>query len=274
MSFFRRIITAFLVAFLLAGASLSALAEEVQPDTDAAFAAERGRQALLDTGHATFLTFPEEESYLAEWKTLYARKAFHAPCLEVKRAPDSTSANMTYLYEGTAVTVVAEQEEMSCILYRGSNNKQYCGWIKSIRLLEDFPGLTLVSGEPRAESDPAAVAPEISWGEIGYQKFWHPFSLLSEPVRNCVGFTLEYQLIVENTTKWERIYGPREIWINTGEQWEQAGIFSYPEKGAVKVSVWLEEPKDIFAVGTIAQCQEPYLFDFRQTAYDFRVAKS
>ena len=270
-----RVTACILACFLIVG-MLCAYAEDAPEKADQAAAAERGRQALLDTGHAGYLHFPEEEDYLTEWKTLYARKAFRAPSLEVKSVPDQLDSdfpNMAYLFEGTKVTVVAEQGEMSCFIYRGSNNKQYCGWIRSIRLLEEFPGPTLISGEERTDIRKIEKNPEITWGELGFQKFWHRFSRLSEPVPGCVGFTLEYQIIKRNTRELD-IYCPRDIWVNTGEKWVQVGSFDYPEGGAVKVQVWLDEPTDIAAIGTVAQCQDPDFFLTRQTAYDFCVAGS
>ena len=272
----RKSFLSILLVCLLLGASVPARAEDAPEEADQAAAAERGRQALLDTGHAGYLHFPEEEDYLTEWKTLYARKAFRAPSLEVKSVPDQLDSdfpNMAYLFEGTKVTVVAEQGEMSCFIYHGSNNKQYCGWIRSIRLLEEFPGPTLISGKERTDVRRIEKDPEITWGEPGYQKFWHRFSSLSEPVVGCVGFTLEYQIIKRNTRELD-IYCPRDIWVNTGEKWVQAGSFDYPEGGAVKVQVWLDEPTDIAAIGTVARCHDPDLFLTRQTAYDFCVAGS
>ena len=109
-------------------------------------------------------------------------------------------------------------------------------------------------------------APEISWGEPGWQKFWHTYSNLSRPVRNCIGFTLDYQIIDESTRIWDDIYGTRTIHVNDGERWTEVGSFAYPNKDAVRVQVWLEEPTDIYAIGTIAQCWEPDIFLFRQTA--------
>ena len=182
---------------------------------------------------------------------------------------DSEHPNMPYLYEGTTATVVAEQGEMSCFVYRGANDKLYCGWISSIRLLEEFPGELLISGKADTESYTVAEDPDISWGESGYQKFWHPYTSLSQPVQHCIGFTLDYQIIAENTDIWGDIYGPRTVWVNNGECWTEVGSFAYPKKGAVRVQVWLEEPMDIFAIGTVAQCREPDIFLFRQTAYDF-----
>ena len=44
--------------------------------------------------------------------------------------------------------------------------------------------------------------------------------------------------------------------------------FPYPDFGAVRVQVWLPQPMDIDAVGTIAQCRQPDIFWFRQTLKD------
>ena len=48
-------------------------------------AAERGLAAIQETRFPEYLVLPKEESYLKEWKTGYARKAFKAPCLRVER---------------------------------------------------------------------------------------------------------------------------------------------------------------------------------------------
>ena len=62
--------------FFLLFISLFAASAMADEPADQASAAERGRSALIATGHSSLLHFPEEEDYLTEWKTLYARKAF------------------------------------------------------------------------------------------------------------------------------------------------------------------------------------------------------
>ena len=214
---------------------------------------------------------PQEESYLAEWKTGYARKAFKSPCLRVERISKLHTGRLTmpYLYEGVKAITVAEENDMSCILYRGNNNKLYAGWIQSIRLLEEFPG----------ESYSVGTAPEgdfevrdditVAWSMRSFLTTQQNYSVLSEEVSGCRGFTLEYQIIAENTPNWDSILGPRKIYVRSGGEWIEVGEFPYSDFGAVKVQVWLEEPTDIDAVGTIAQCSRPDTFFFRQTAYDF-----
>ena len=236
-------------------------------------AAARGLAALEATGKAGSIQLPKEESYLSEWKTLYSRKAFKAPCLAVESVPKMQSgrATMPWLYEGTEVTVVAEENEMSCIIYRSYNNKQYVGWIKSIRLLEEFPGEVYTLGEEPSGSLSVSDDITLTWSQRGipWNNTYQPYSILSETVENCCGFTFEYQVIAENTQYWNTILGPRKVYVKSDGVWKEVGEFPYPAFGAVKMQVWLEEPMDIEAIGTIAQCRLPDQFNFRQTASAF-----
>ena len=59
----KRILFCLLACFLM-GNWVPALAENASEQTEKAEAAERGRQALLDTGHADFLHFPKEPTGL------------------------------------------------------------------------------------------------------------------------------------------------------------------------------------------------------------------
>ena len=237
--------------------------------------ARRGREALIATGHSALLQFPEEAEYLDEWKTLYARKAFGGPCLEVKSVPDmynGTTPNMSYLYEGTEVTVVAEHGDMSCILYDGANLKHYCRWIKSIRLLPDFPGELLTIGQ--AKEKPYSVRSNIltRWETPGYCRAWRNCSAFSEDISNCVGFLLEYQLISENVDVdeyWYSVYGPRKVYVSDGTSVIEVGSFAYPKAGTVHVQVWLDKPMTVKAVFTVPQCLEPELPESRQTVKEF-----
>ena len=264
----KKTLSLLLVLLFLLALPLGAFAEN---------AAEKGLAAIRETGWEDMLVLPKDESYLDEWKTLYCRKAFRAPCLAVERvaALHTGYMKMPFLYEGTEVTVVAEENDMSCILYRSSDNELYAGWIQSIRLLDEFPGKCITLGEAPEDGFTFRNGITLRWSGEGWrtaeQYISRQYSILSEEVRNCVGFTLEYQLIAENTYKWDCIYGPREIYVRSGGEWTWVGTFAYPEKGTVKVQVWLDSPMDIDAIGTNALCGAPDVYEFRQTAADFAV---
>ena len=236
-------------------------------------AAERGLAAIQETRFPQYLVLPKEESYLREWKTCYARKAFKAPSLRVERISRLQTGRqiMPYIYEGVEATVVAEENDMSCMIYRGNDNKLYAGWIQSIRLLDEFPGkIYTVGEEPRGDY---ATRDDITveWSKKSWLTTQQNYSVLSEEVKNCRGFTLEYQIIVENTSNWNSILGDRNIYVKCGDEWIEVGSFEYSDFGAVKIHVYLDQPMDINAVGTIADCAQPNIFRFRQTAYDFLV---
>ncbi len=237
-------------------------------------AAERGLKKIQTAQNWNCIVLPLEESYLEEWKTLYGRQAWYAPSLFVESMPQMNSGipPQPSLFEGTEVTVVAEENDMSCILYRSPDYKLYTGWIKSIRLLEEFPGMQYTVGtEPEGGH---SHAPDVeNRRSAGYLPGTEqPYTVLGETVKGCVGFTLEYQLIAENTANKSRVFGPRSIWVSDGENWVSAGVFEYPQNGAVRVQVWLPEAMDLAAVATVAHCDAPWLFEFRQLAEDFYCA--
>ena len=236
-------------------------------------AAERGLAAIRETRFPELLVLPKEESYLQEWKTGYARKAFKAPCLRVERISQLRTGRqvMPYIYEGVEATVVAEENNMSCMIYRGNDNQLYAGWIQSIRLLDEFPGNEYTVGKEPGGEYTVLKDITVDWSKRSWLTTQQNYSVLSEEVKNCRGFTLEYQIIAENTSNWASILGDRTIYVKSGDEWIEVGSFAYPDFGAVKIHVYLDKPMDINAVGTIAECTQPNIFRFRQTAYDFLV---
>ena len=261
----KKIVSTFLGFVLLMSISGAAFAESD--------AARRGIDAIMNTRYPDLIVLPEEESYLEEWTTGYARKAFKAPCLRVERISKLKTGRgiMPYIYEGVEATVVAEENDMSCMLYRGSDNQLYAGWIQSIRLLDEFPGEQYNVGNPPTEEYALRDDLTVSWSKCSWLTTQQNYSVLSEKVSNCLGFTLEYQIIDARTSDWDSILGPRKIYVKSGDIWTEVGEFEYPDFGAVKIQVWLPEAMDIDAVGTIAQCRQPDIFYFRQTATDFAV---
>lgn len=236
-------------------------------------AAERGLAAIRETRFPELLVLPKEESYLQEWKIGYARKAFKAPCLRVERISQLRTGRqvMPYIYEGVEATIVAEENNMSCMIYRGNDNRLYAGWIQSIRLLDEFPGNEYTVGKEPGGEYTVLKNITVDWSKRSWLTTQQNYSVLSEEVKNCRGFTLEYQIIAENTSNWASILGDRTIYVKSGDEWIEVGSFAYPDFGAVKIHVYLDKPTDINAVGTIADCTQPNIFRFRQTAYDFLV---
>lgn len=279
-----------LFAFLCALALLASLSAAAFADGEGSSAAERGLAAIEATGDQKYITLPKDEDYLESFKTRYvdfshvliplgetAARQMIGASAPVERDPDPQKIlRMPYAYFGTTVTVVAEQEirnrKMDCILYRSSENQMRAGWIWDIYLGDEYPGKTLTIGTENSSAAGTVEEVPMTWSRAGFLGGQQNYSVLAEPVENCVGFTLDYQLIQENTDLRETILGPRTVYVNDGSRWIEAGSFDYSELGPVRVRVNLEEPVDIVAIGTIADCLQPNLFRFRQFACDYSVA--
>ncbi len=248
-----------------------ALLLTILPEVYAEGGIQEGRELIASTGDDIYIQLPEEDSFLKEFKVMYAFNKNVGPCSSVEKFPKKNSgATMPYAYDGTKVTVVAEQDGMSCIVYHDSTDKIRTGWIQSANLQEDFPGKVYCIGEHRDGGSMITEVP-MEWSRKAFLYTQQNYTVLAKPVMNCIGFTLEYQLIKENTDKWEEVLGPRIIFVKSGEDWIEVGSFEYPEFGPVKVELNFEEPMTIEAVGTIADCNQPNLFSFRQLAYDYRL---
>ena len=269
----RALMTAVFSGIAYAEGENAVAADPVAEEASQHEAAERGLAAIRETRFPELLVLPKEESYLQEWKIGYARKAFKAPCLRVERISQLRTGRqvMPYIYEGVEATVVAEENNMSCMIYRGNDNRLYAGWIQSIRLLDEFPGNEYTVGKEPGGEYTVLKDITVDWSKKSWLTTQQNYSVLSEEVENCRGFTLEYQIIAENTSNWASILGDRTIYVKSGDEWIEVGSFAYPDFGAVKIHVYLDKPTDINAVGTIADCTQPNIFRFRQTAYDFLV---
>ncbi len=273
MMLFCVLMTAVFSGIAYAEGENAVAADPVAEEASQHEAAERGLAAIRETRFPELLVLPKEESYLQEWKIGYARKAFKAPCLRVERISQLRTGRqvMPYIYEGVEATVVAEENNMSCMIYRGNDNRLYAGWIQSIRLLDEFPGNEYTVGKEPGGEYTVLKNITVDWSKRSWLTTQQNYSVLSEEVKNCRGFTLEYQIIAENTSNWASILGDRTVYVKSGDEWIEVGSFAYPDFGAVKIHVYLDKPTDINAVGTIADCAQPNIFRFRQTAYDFLV---
>lgn len=235
--------------------------------------AARGLEKLQTAVNWNRIVLPQEESYLEEWKTLYARRAWYAPNLFVETMPQTRSGipPQGFVFEGTEVTVVAEENDMSCIVYASDDYRVHTGWIQSIRLLEDFPGPLYNIGTPREGDFTARREVPLKWSGEYLPGTEQQFTVLDEKLENCVGFTFEYQMIAENTSLKDIVLGDRTLWVSDGENWIPLGLFPYDENGTVHVQVWLPEPMTVAAIATYAHCHAPNMFGFRQTAKDFLI---
>ncbi|MBO7373107.1 MAG: hypothetical protein J6U19_02620 [Oscillospiraceae bacterium] len=270
------------LAVLCMFAMLFSLPVLAYADDDSSAAAQKGLEAIKATGDYKRIQLPKDSSYLDEFKTRYVDFSdvlipvaydqavqMYGPSAPVERTPGKNGLQMPFAFQGSTVTVVAEQKDYSCILYRNSNNRLRAGWIWNIYLGDEYPGRTEAIGTENSAAKGNIAEIPMTWSEKGFLKSPQKYTVLEEPVENCVGFTLEYQIISEGTDKRCAILGPRNVYVNDGTDWIKVGSFEYPELGTVRVRVNLDEPMKIAAIGTIADCRLPNTFFFRQIATDF-----
>ena len=270
------------LAVLCVFAMLFSLPVLAYADDDSSAAAQKGLEAIKATGDYKRIQLPKDSSYLDEFKTRYVDFSdvlipvaydqavqMYGPSAPVERIPSKNGLQMPFAFQGSTVTVVAEQKDYSCILYRNSNNRLRAGWIWNIYLGDEYPGRTEAIGTENSAAKGNIAEIPMTWSEKGFLKSPQKYTVLEEPVENCVGFTLEYQIIDEGTDKRCAILGPRNVYVNDGTDWIKVGSFEYPELGTVRVRVNLDEPMKVAAIGTIADCRLPNTFFFRQIATDF-----
>lgn len=96
------------------------------------------------------------------------------------------------------------------------------------------------------------------------------YCVLTEPVDNCIGMTIEYR--VTKVTKGDGL-GRRDLYIQTGAtNWEKIGDFEYPSYSAVSATVLLDWPARLEAFATPRQNPDDSAFTVDQRLTEVWVA--
>ena len=96
------------------------------------------------------------------------------------------------------------------------------------------------------------------------------YCVLTEPVDNCIGMTIEYR--VTKVTKGDGL-GRRDLYIQTGaSSWEKIGSFDYPSYNAVSSTVMLDWPTRLEAFATPRQNPDDSAFTVDQRLTEVWIA--
>ena len=227
------------------------------------------RQMLLNAGGQYFIILPASGSYYDSPKTMYidvggkhSSYVYRQPEIDRKRL-------MNYAYEGSKVLAVAEQKGFVCIIYHDSDNTLRTGWVHASSLSDSYPGLEKTVGSPGFANAVNIGDCYPKWSKVKFTGSEQKYSILDEPIENCVQFVLDYQVIMcgEGTRK-DRFLGSREVYVHDGSGWTKVGEFDYNEFGAMRVTVNLKEPMTVEEVAVIAPEAYPYWFASRQNLLD------
>jgi len=234
----------------------------------------KGLELILATGDSENITLPDEDSYLKNPEVKYVN-AEHKNSIRSYRKPwRNQSALGSYPYHGMKVLVVAKQDEYDCIVFKVNNTQSQVAWVHDEELTWYYPGEERTVGIPCVKYADNIGDAEVSWSEQSFDGSRQKYTILSEPIINCVQFTLDYQVIGRDGTGGDDILGDRIIYVSDGSEWKEVGRFSYDEIEALHVVVNLEEPMRLAAVATTADCKKPDAFLFRQSVQDVLTAET
>ncbi len=221
---------------------------------------------IIATGDDKKIVLPKSGSYYSSYRTMYINTSGGHSVYAYKQPKNDKSQIMPYAYHGIRVTVLAEENGYSCVLYHSDANELRAAWIVSEYLSWSFPGRTATIG--RGSSGFSYGDAEVQWSRDFFVGSRQKYTLLKSPVANCIGFTLDYQLTARNGAETQQCTGPRSVYVNDGTGWTWVGDFDYDSFGPVHVVVQLSTPMTLAAVATVASCARPDTFSFRQFVLD------
>ena len=232
-----------------------------------------GVSDIIATGDDKVIQLPKSKSYLPSYQIMFVN-ASKGNSVYMYKSPwaDKSNRLMDDAYHGSKVTVLANENGLSCILFTTQSNKQRAAWINSANLSWDFPGDVQSIGYDHSGGRVTYVGDaKASWSRDYFPHTSRYYTLLNTPVRNVSDFTLDYQVIERNGAQTEAVLGSRDVYVNDGSGWVEVGSFEYNAMAPIHVVVYLDSPMTLAAVATTAACAKPDTFSFRQTLLDVMV---
>ena len=226
------------------------------------------RSLLNRAANKQKLKYPDAYDYYTQCVAMYIDAPKGHSIEALNNWDGSKNRVLGYVYHGSRVYVVAEHGDASCVLYYSEKNVLNAAWVSSKHLSYTYPGRVYRLGASRSNAGANYIGDLIgSWSKDNFVGTRTKFTVLDEAVEDCVGFTLDYQLITKTAGK-DEVLGPRSVYVNDGRGWVYVGDFDYNKQGACHVEVTLDSPMDLLAVATVADVREPNGFTFRQSLLD------
>ena len=222
---------------------------------------------IIATGDNRVIKVPDANSYFSSYQSMYV-DASKGHSVYVYKWPNSQSGKMPVAYHGIKVTLLAEQEGFTCVLYHTDENTLRAGWVSSANLTWYYPGRTEYLGRSTGSNGTYYGNAEASWSRDYFVGTRQKYTNLQKTYYNCNQFTLDYQVTARNGADTQACLGPRTVYVNDGSGWVAVGTFSYNDLGPVNVVITLDQPMTIMAVATSASCSKPDTFSFRQSVLD------
>ena len=270
-----RIISMLALVSILASVPATAFADPginnqiVSPNPDATVFKSNGAiEAMKAMGYDKLITMPKSESFFDEVEAKYVDAPKDHSVYMYKNLNKNKDDGLPFAFEGMRVAAVAEQEDMTCLMYLDNKAEGSAGWVETKYLVDYFPGTEVTIGVPCVSYGNYLGDVAYKWSDSNFVGTEQKFTVINEEIQDCVQFQLNYQVIDRAGAGASEVYGMREIYVNDGSGWYKVGQFDYDREGAILVTVNLEKPMDLKAVGTVALCDQPDIFFFRQAIQD------
>lgn len=228
------------------------------------------REMLKMASNYKEIELPKSSDYFPEYFSMYidAPKEHSVYVYKAPAAKESTRFDTAF--HGSRVYVVAEHDDLLCLLYFTKDYKLRAGWVNVDNLNSEYPCETYYP--PRASRAGTRGTynfgdPLMSWSKIHYPGTKSYYSVLNAPVDNCVEFTLDYQVTSRNGSQTKDILGDRDILVYDGEKWIKMGTIDYDEYKPCHIRVTMESPITLYAVATISHCNSTS-YIYRQIVID------
>lgn len=171
-------------------------------------------------------------------------------------------------YHGSRVYAVAEHEDMYCVLYFTKDYEFMAGWVKAEHLTTSYPGMHYSNSKTDHSGSYYVGDMMMSWSRDNFIGKTVKYSVLDTTIYDCVGFTLDYQLVAFNGAEADNAYGDRDIYVNDGTGWIYIGSFELSEFKPCHIELSFEEPMTITAIAVIPDCADQINPLYRQSILD------
>ena len=267
----KKIISLLIAILMLTGTDLTALADTGINNTIIGVSQSQNNscyELLMASGDTGNITMPDYSSYLSSPRMMYvdangkhSNNGYRGPRADKNKIKD-------YPFHGSRVTEVARQNGFSCIVYYDQENRQRAAWVDSSGLETWFTGNRQTVGRQLSVRSNYYGDVDCSWSRDPFVGTRQKYTVFPYHIYSCVQFTLSYQVTARNGASTKQVLGSRTVYVNDGSGWIAVGQFNVNELNAYEITVYLPEVMNVVAVATVAACEKPDQFIFRQRVLD------
>ena len=265
--FFALVIIASLPIMAFAEAKVGNVISGSESTTSSAASTTSARELLATASNYQNVGKPSSSDYFSTPTAMYVNAA-KGHSVYVHYDWNSSRKDVGTAYHGSRVYAVASHGNMYCVLYFTKDYEFRAGWIKTSQLTNDYPGEIYYSDQTEYTNTYYVGDPMMSWSKDNFVGEKVKYSVLSEEINNCVGFTLDYQLVGFNGADANSVYGLRHVYVNDGSSWTYLGSFDLNVAKPCHIYISLEKPMTITAVAVIPDCEDQDNPLYRQSIID------